>query len=89
MRIRAVERQHLQLRQTCEQLGTYRRALTQQNNRLGIAQACGQHLGILAVFAPDRDCMRGELRITIECPHGIEFIIQYGNVQGVSCHRSV
>src|SRR5947199_10776775 len=80
MRIDTALADQLQFRQSLQQGFTNLGSLADQHQRFGIAEALRQRVDILDVIVPDRDVMAGELAETAEGAHGVEIIVENGNL---------
>src|ERR1700722_9534893 len=80
VRIDAALADQFQLRQPLQQRRADLRALPDQHQRFGVAQPLRQPIDVLDVVVPDFDIMSGELAETFQRPHGVEIIVEDGNL---------
>ena len=66
----------LQFRQPLQQRGANLRALADQHQRFGVAQALGQHVDVLDAIVPDLDVVARELAEAIEGAQRVENLVE-------------
>ena len=76
VRIDAALADQPQLRQALEQRRADLRALADQHQRLGVAQALGERVDVLDVIVPDRDVVAVELPEAGQRPQRVEVVVE-------------
>src|SRR6266403_1130730 len=83
MGIDAALADQLQLRQPFQQGRADLRALADQHQRLGVAQALGEPVDVLDMVVPDRHLMTGKLAEAIERAQRVEIIVEDGDLHAM------
>ena len=82
MRIHAALADEAQAVELCNERRANLRALADQDQRIGVLQACGEPVCVLQMIVPDSHRVASQLAKAGERAHGVVVVVQYGDIHG-------